>query len=338
LGKVVRQPSSAAEPYIVRQDAEKQAERAAALGRFEQANEKTTLQGLLAKASRVATRRRRVSELKGVAATDWFCFDEKDDATQSWYPQGVTSHSDAGRKTETFAVSWYWKPEPEAAPERGIRVSFLNVARLRYEHVLLVEVDAEGNPAPINIHAGGLAWYGDLLYVPDTDSGLRVFDLGHLYKGGLFGYKYTLPQVGMWNCDPALGARFSFAAVDRGADPHLLVSGEYLTSGAGRVVRWALAADGSLAADEQGAAVPVDAYNSPDKKIQGAVSYKGHWYFSQSGTDLGNDNLLDALPGEQVRRRSYPKGPEDLSVWRETKTIWTVAEKPGNRVLFGVAL
>jgi hypothetical protein len=68
------------------------------------------------------------------------------------------------------------------------------------------------------------------------------------------------------------------------------------------------------------------------------VSYKGRWYFSQSGTDLGNDNLLDALPGEQVRQRKYPKAPEDLSVWRETKTIWTVAEKPGNRVLFGVAL
>ena len=32
------------------------------------------------------------------------------------------------------------------------------------------------------LHGGGIAWYGNLLYVVDTDDGLRVFDLKHIYQ------------------------------------------------------------------------------------------------------------------------------------------------------------
>ncbi|MCC5580503.1 hypothetical protein IMZ11_33275 [Microtetraspora sp. AC03309] len=339
LARVARLPASAALPYTLRRDTAGAAAREGALAAFRGAHRTTTVAKVLATASRVATRKRPVAALNGVAASDWFCFDAKDDATEKWYPQGLSCGSDAGLSSPSaFAVSWYWKPDPTAEPERGIRVSFLNVATLRYAHVLLVEPDADGNPTPINVHAGGLVWYKDLLYVPDTTGGLRIFDLRDLSEGGLFGYSFMLPQSDMWHCDPALGARFSFASLDRSADPVLLVSGEYLTSGTGRVVRWALAADGTLAADADGTAVPVDAYNSPGQKIQGAVSYKGRWYFSQSGGTGANDRLLTALPGQVVQERKYPKGPEDLTVWRGKNTVWTVAEKPRGRVIFGVPL
>ncbi|WP_157529927.1 hypothetical protein [Microtetraspora niveoalba] len=339
LARVTRLPPSAALPYTLRRNADGAAAREEALAAFLAPRTRTTVKRVLETASRVATRGRPAGVLKGVAATDWFRLDAKDDVTEKWYPQGLSCGSDAGLSDPAaFAISWYWKPDPSAEPERGVRVSFLNVATLRYAHVLLVEPDASGEPAPIDVHAGGLVWYKNLLYVPDTTGGLRVFDLRNLCVGGPFGYAFTLPQSDMWSCDRALGARFSFASLDRSADPVLLVSGEYLTSGTGRVVRWALAPDGSLAAGEKGAAVPVDAYSAPGAKIQGAVSYKGRWYFSQSGLTGANDRLLTALPGEAVRERKYPKGPEDLTVWRGKGTVWTVAEKPGGRVIVGVPL
>ncbi|NUR93036.1 MAG: hypothetical protein HOY71_53950, partial [Nonomuraea sp.] len=97
-----------------------------------------------------------------------------------------------------------------------------------------------------NIHAGGVAWHGDLVYVADTDHGLRVFDTNHLLdlrtaqndlgdpkllgrRGGkfhAFGYRYLLPQVDCWQ-PVTKGARFSFAAIDRSTTPHTLVCGEY---------------------------------------------------------------------------------------------------------------
>ncbi|WP_433422721.1 hypothetical protein ACQP1V_13715 [Microtetraspora malaysiensis] len=339
LARMTRLPASAALPYALRRDTEGAAAREAALAAFLASRTRTTVGRVLEKATRVATHKRPATALKGVAATDWFRLDTKDDVTEKWYPQGLSCSSDAGLASPAaFAISWYWRPAPSVEPQRGIRVSFLNVATLRYAHVLLVEPDAAGEPVPINVHAGGLVWYKNLLYVPDTTGGLRVFDLRNLCVGGPFDYPYTLPQSDVWSCDRALGARFSFASLDRGADPVLLVSGEYLTSGTGRVVRWALDADGSLAADETGTAVPVDAYTGPGSKIQGAASYKGRWYFSQSGLAGANDRLLTTAPGEAVRERMYPKGPEDLTVWRGKSTVWTIAEKPGGRVILGVPL
>ena len=58
------------------------------------------------------------------------------------------------------------------------------------------------------MHAGGIAWYGEWLYVVDTSHGIRVFDLGQIWqvedgddvgkKGGKYsaaGYLYVLPQI-----------------------------------------------------------------------------------------------------------------------------------------------
>ncbi|MEV5545876.1 hypothetical protein AB0L35_06995 [Streptomyces sp. NPDC052309] len=88
----------------------------------------------------------------------------------------------------------------DACNEKGVRVSFLNQATKKYRHVLLVwpyvnskehvSFDAlharEGRctgtvtascKAQNGIHAGGMVWYGNHLYVADTANGLRVFDL-----------------------------------------------------------------------------------------------------------------------------------------------------------------
>ncbi|CAL9324419.1 hypothetical protein [Streptomyces sp. SudanB182_2057] len=88
----------------------------------------------------------------------------------------------------------------DACNEKGVRVTFFNQATKKYRHVLLVwpyvnskehiSFDAlharEGKcagtvttscKAQNGIHAGGMVWYGNYLYVADTANGLRVFDL-----------------------------------------------------------------------------------------------------------------------------------------------------------------
>ncbi|MEU8381854.1 hypothetical protein [Streptosporangium sp. NPDC048865] len=315
---------------------------------------RVSLDTVLAKANRVMVR--KGSAGTGAFATmrpkpvDWYSLDAGDNATREWYPQGLTSASDAGIGGSTFVVSWYHTPESGA--ERGVRLSFLNTATLRYRHVLLVRATADGNIAPINIHAGGVAWYGNLLYVADTTRGLRVFDTRQIFeidgdgtegigrKGDVyeaFGYRYVMPQTDAWTTTSG-AVRFSFAAVDRSTTPHTLISGEYVdTAGTvGRVARWTLTGGGALNAPAGGVVKALDAYALPGGKIQGALSYEGTWYLSQTVGAAGNGTLI--VVGDTVRRRPYPVGPEDLTCVRDKRTLWSVSEFPGRRTVYGVPL
>ncbi|WP_248960235.1 hypothetical protein [Sphaerisporangium perillae] len=309
---------------------------------------------VLAKANRTAVRKGSTTAFGSMAPkpADWYCFDAGDNDTTDWYPQGVASSSEAGHKdVQAFAVTWYWKPDGKAT-ERGVRVSFLNTATRKYRHVLLVEPKGSSYN-PINIHAGGVAWYGDLLYVADTSRGIRVFDTRHIYevdgdddkiglKGGkyhAFGYRYVMPQVDFWSATGA--ARFSFAAVDRTQSPHLLVSGEYVDPAdepgrVGRVVRWRLEADGTLAAGADGLAPAAHAFTLPAAKIQGALSHEGRWYLSQAASAVKNGSLLVVADGQAPQVRKFPVGPEDLTCWIEKRQLWSLTEFRGRRVLFAV--
>ncbi|MFD9868255.1 hypothetical protein ACFXI8_13745 [Streptomyces niveus] len=88
----------------------------------------------------------------------------------------------------------------DACNEKGVRITFFNQATQKYRHVLLVwpYVNSKSNisfdalhasegkctssvtsscKAQNGIHAGGMVWYGNYLYVADTANGMRVFDL-----------------------------------------------------------------------------------------------------------------------------------------------------------------
>ncbi|GHE32720.1 hypothetical protein GCM10017673_39440 [Streptosporangium violaceochromogenes] len=339
-------------PFELRRDDGESAEGARVLG---ERLMHVPLSAVLAGANRVAVRRGGTGA--GAFGTmkprpvDWYCFDAADNAVTDWYPQGLTCASDAGVDGNTFVVSWYHRPQ--AGPERGVRLSFLDTAKLRYRHVLLVAADPGGGISPIDIHAGGVAWYGDLLYVADTRRGLRVFDVGHILevngkgkttvgeKNGVysaFGYRYVMPQIGAWTPAAAGSGRFSFAAVDRSTDPHTLISGEYVEAPGkvGRVARWPLNPDGSLPTDADGVASAVDAHHLPEGRIQGALSHKGAWYLSKGAGATRNGSLV--VVGEAVSRRPYPVGPEDLTCLRDEGTLWSVTEFVGRRVVYGVPL
>lgn len=196
-----------------------------------------------------------------------YCFDAADSNTREWIPQGVTSVSDAQDDElwgdhQALVVASYdnWNPGTvdgvrcfeeesrtnDACNEKGVRVTFLNPATNKYRHVLLVwpyinnfnhvsfdAVHARDNPPPAQsgIHAGGIVWYGNYLYVADTTRGLRVFDMRYIFdldpdgnpdtndptQDGLttdvddpfqigrqsnvfysYGYRYVMPQIAAW--------------------------------------------------------------------------------------------------------------------------------------------
>jgi len=313
------------------------------------------VEAVLSQANREAVRRGAPTAIGTMRPkpVDWYAFDEKDNDTPDWFPQGLTCGADAGKvSAPVFVVSWYFKPLLPVV-ERGIRITFLDPKTLHYQHALLVEAAPDGSYAPINIHAGGIAWYGNLLYVADTTRGLRVFDMRRIYdlrtaqkdlgdptkigrSGGrfhAFGYRYLIPQTDFWRTATP-GAVFSFATIDRTLTPHAIIAGEYFeTATNGRVARWNLNADGTIG--ELGLAHARDAFQFNQPKIQGAVSAGGTWYLSQAGGSGTNGRLVvNTATASTVR--PFPIGPEDLTV--QKGQLWSVTEFRGKRVVFGVPL
>lgn len=112
-----------------------------------------------------------------------------DQGTTGWYPQGITTSSDAYDKgtygkNDIILASWY--DHDKDGVNKGVRISFIDANTKKYRNVLLVvpATSAKGHITfhPVKVHAGGIMWYGDKLYVVDTKNGIRIFDLNHIYQ------------------------------------------------------------------------------------------------------------------------------------------------------------
>ncbi len=220
-----------------------------------------------------------------------------------WIPQGLTSSADAVAQGtlgghEVLLVASYYKKEsdPGSTVEKGVRIAVVDVSVSppMYRFALLVDPVAGQIPdlAPIAIHAGGIVWFEDYLYVADTSRGFRVFDLKHIFQVGTAAdtlgydaatqtyqahqYKYVIPQVDLYKHASACGPIFSFVALDRSTTPPSLVSGEYCNGttacgGAldGRLFRWPLdPATGRLAPPKT--TYPASAHYAGQSSVQGA--------------------------------------------------------------------
>ncbi|KAK1182343.1 hypothetical protein B7755_031960 [Streptomyces sp. NBS 14/10] len=290
--------------------------------------------------------------------------EKNDGTTGQWYPQGVSSSYDAyhgpipGTNTDAekraVVVSWYAKG---AIWNRGARVTFVDVtvpSRPRYRHVLLVEPKkSAGEPydfSPVGVHAGGIAWYGDRLYLADTRGGLRVFNVNQMFKvdtppknwcgyhamdNKYYAYdcQYVLPQSRAYdNAGAALN--YSQVSVDHTtAQPSLLVS-EFRRSGKCRVVRWYMNPQTSSITSEE--AVGQRTFNR--LKVQGAVSVDSRYYFSVSDGPNNRGSLYRSRRGRNTpMRHGYLSiGPEDLSYDGDRDGIWGLGEYPRKRRVYVV--
>ena len=128
-----------------------------------------------------------------------FIWDEEDNTTRKYRPQGVTTINTSNKKF--IAVSWYGRKQ-ENFENRGARISFVDISNMdsiSYCHVLLVD---ENYNTFSGIHAGGLLFKSDTLYIPDTRKdnenkiyGFALNDLQEIPskdRNQFYGYQYIL--------------------------------------------------------------------------------------------------------------------------------------------------
>lgn len=325
---------------------------------------KVGLADVLADANRAATKTTSVpGNPAGVAYA--FRWQDDDDASTAWIPQGITGTADASASGKVdgksaVLVSFYDKAEGGATNE-GVRIAFVDTTAPtapKYRFALLVM--PKGTPAaptfdPVKIHAGGIAWFGDFLYVADTTHGFRVFDLRHILRvatdAGSFGctggtcraatYKYVLPQVGKYEITSACKPLFSFVSLDRKSDPPSLVSGEYCSSTAcsgplaGRVYRWPLDAKTGLLRSK--ATFPTEVFLTSHKQVQGGASIDGTFYLSSSAPAADGGEIYRVAGSKSVRSR-WSDTPEDLMVDHANGWLWSLSEAPKARAVFAAKL
>lgn len=297
-------------------------------------------------------------------AVRWEAEDVNGDA---WVPQGITGSADAATTglvdgKRVVVVSWYYTPPAGSTYEKGVRIAFVDVtnpATPTYRFALLVE--PKGTPqaptfAPVTVHAGGMVWFGNLLYVVETGRGFRVFDMARAMKvatdvdeigcqagtcrAGL--YKYVVPQIGGYTSASACAPLFSYVALDRSTTPPSLLSGEYCGGTAckskplsGRAYRWPLAgANGRLRA---GTSWPSEAMLLGQVQVQGAASRKGVYYLSSSAPAAAGGALYRVKTGKSATSK-WLDSPEDLMVDEANGLLWSLSEAAGARVIAGMKL
>ena len=150
--------------------------------------------------------------------TNGFQWNEDDFETVKWRPQGITTERFSNNHSkDTIVISWYNRictlsdgicdKNKVIVNDIATRLTFIKydagTNKHTYAHVLLVEPktdeykdfvnDIENLPSlnpdydgalfnDVFSHSGGIAWIGDYIYVAETQSGLRVFDIKDIFK------------------------------------------------------------------------------------------------------------------------------------------------------------
>ncbi len=348
------------------------------------------LDGLLGGRGRIAWRSRPSG-----AIVESYRFGLLDDWSRRWWPQGVDvrpAASEDATARPVLAVSWF--AHPRRGVGQGARLSFVELRgrTARYHHVLLVDpvadADASGGPGdsggaddagvrldPVPVHAGGVAWAGDRIYVAATRGGVREFRTADILRldrraarrGGAarapFGYRHVLPQHARHDAVAEGGEllRYSFVSHENVAGASHLVAGEYSDGGTGgdaafnggtassggtapaaaptrRLVRVPLDDDGAFRIDGD-LATAAEVHETDIDRMQGALVVDGTWFLTASRGEHAGGDLLVGAPGRWVRHRGIlPPGPEDLALWRSRRQLWSVCEWPGRRRLFALPL
>jgi hypothetical protein len=309
-------------------------------------------------------------QVPGRAAGDGFTWSRPDREDPSWWPQGVAS-IDSG---DVLLVSWYARRD-RLLRTPGARISVIDRGRPdrpRYRHVLLVSprrLLGVLTMGTVPVHAGGIAVWGDLLYVADTLFGVRLFRLGDAMRvpreqsgpdgdgpgttgrfrrvlPGRFrtrGHDYVLPQLTALRAPLRAGLRrlrWSFLSIGLVDGRPNLVVGEYRRKGGSpRLARYALdPGTGLPVADGHGRMAPLEVHDGQPDRMQGTAVHGSTWFVTASAGEGVAGDLYVGAPGAWVRhRRVLPPGPEDLVWGRAGEELWCVSEWPGRRWVFPIS-
>jgi hypothetical protein len=298
-----------------------------------------------------------------------FAWQSGDESVTYWIPQGVAGSFEAvdsglvaGRKL--VLVSWYYDiaNDTGSTTEKGVRIAIVDVTNpnaVTYRFALLAEPVAKNGRtdfAPVRVHAGGLAWYGDLLYVPVTGSGFRVFDLSRILridgaddllgynattgKYDAHGYRYVIPQIGEYVDAGACNMVFSYVALDRTSTPPSLISGEYdATTVTGRIYRWPIdPATGRLQLTDAQRVVPDGAWFTGESHVQGGLAHDNVFWLSSSQPAGSAGALYRVRVNAPSATLGWIDSPEDLAFDPQLKAVWSLSEATNARSVIAVRL
>lgn len=269
-------------------------------------------------------------DLRWLSARSW---------TRRWYPQGVDLGVWRGRRT--LAVSWF-RQELSGA-HLASRIAFVDLERSRHLDVLLAIPGDDGELHPAPIHAGGLAWFGDRLFVAATGQGVWEFDLADIRRlrgararqvaggrgYGLLGTALVAVRTAVHpvplRCS-YLGRVFD----ERGHPLSRVLIGEYRTDADGVIGEYAVPDAAEDAFRE------IDRFSPGIPRMQGVARRGDHVFVSQS--DRLHPGTLwsgtkDALERSPV---ALPVGCEDLALDLEERLLWSLGEHPWRRVVRGI--
>jgi hypothetical protein len=298
-----------------------------------------------------------------------FAWESGDESVTYWIPQGIAGSFEsndsglvAGKKL--VLVSWYYDlvSDPGSTTEKGVRIAIVDVTNanaVTYRFALLVEPTAKSGRtdfAPVRVHAGGIAWFGDLLYVPVTGSGFRVFDLSRMLrvdgtddllgyntttgKYDAHGYRYVIPQIGEYVDAGSCNMVFSYVALDRTSSPPSLISGEYDSmSVTGRIFRWPLDPNTSrLQLTDAQRVVPDGAWFTGESHVQGGLAHDDTFWLSSSQPAGSAGALYRVRVDTPSTTLGWIDSPEDLAFDPQLDAMWSLSEATNARSVIAVQL
>jgi hypothetical protein len=300
-----------------------------------------------------------------------FTFDSGDDNDCTNYPQGITTSRDAVGTADSgnydghqlVLVSWYTKDGCDGDQSRS-RITLVDWDATwpnKYRKILLVEptgTTAAPSFRDIPIHAGGVSWYGDWLYVADTGRGMRVFNMRNILRTNTGGtadqigrqpngtyyahnYAYVLPQVGTVTAHTTSGTSLVWSSISLDRVSRSMVMTEYTCSSgctsypnrAPRAVRFPFASGATTFAATTTAS---QALQLPWYKLNGVGSHNGRWWFNSSG----DHRLYYWTPSAGSSSYGWVGGGESISYWEapgsEPDLLWSLQETRGHRNVFAV--
>ena len=317
--------------------------------------------------------RRAVADPLGLSGfSGGFRFDAGDDGDCKNFPQGITTSRDAVGTAnggtydghQLVLVSWYTKNAcgGDGTRSRITLVDWDATYPNKYRKILLVEPTgsaAAPNFKDVPVHAGGVAWSGDYLYVADTGRGMRVFDMRRILKtntGGTAGqigrqsakvyyahnYAYVLPQVGTVTAATTSGTPLRWSSISLDRATRSMVMTEYTCrAGAGctsypnraaRAVRFPFARG---ATTFPASTTAIEALQLPWYKINGLASHNRRWWFNSSG----DKKLYYWASGVTPRTYGWVGAGESISYWEDATgpdLLWSLQEGVGHRNVFAV--
>jgi hypothetical protein len=300
-------------------------------------------------------------------ATTAMCWDADRAESASWNPQGITTSGDAdddGMWGPDKIILSGWHGTETLGRSDDARIHFINYdnpSAPAFRMVYLTVPNSTGSTFSVaKAHMGGMAWYGDKIYVTavgNTSTAIRVFSTTHILQMtdsasaigrtssgyAAYGYKYAMMQVGYYTytggaCDMSTDAGvpcFSSISLDRSTSPTSLVTTEYFSDQTlyGRLYRYGMGANYLLAANSAGTVAATDAYRSHVGNMQGVLAYDGKWYVAHSSATLPGQlwaqttsSSNSATCGTTSTRTCWATHPEGLTYDWSTGLVWSQSE------------